>query len=80
MCNSDLAISLVFRRFGEFYFVHQTISLWEARGVGTRLIETTISWDEAARVIDTPIMVAGVNGGETVLKNYPTNRFITVPW
>ena len=34
---------------------------------------------EAARVIDTPIMVTRVNGGGTVLKNYPLNRFITVP-
>jgi len=30
-------------------------------------------------VIDTPIMVASVNGGRTVLKNYPVNLFITVP-
>ena len=37
---------------------------------------TTVSRDEAACVIDTPIMVASVNIGRTVLKNYPVNRFI----
>ena len=30
-------------------------------------------------MIDTPIMVASVNRGGTILKNYPVNRFITVP-
>ena len=30
-------------------------------------------------MIDTLIMVASVNGGGTVLKNYPVNQFITFP-
>ena len=40
-------------------------------------IATTTAGDEAACVIDTPIMVASVNGGGTVLKNYPVNRDTT---
>ena len=31
-------------------------------------IATTVSWDGVACVIDTPIMVASVNGGGTFLK------------
>ena len=41
-------------------------------------IATTSAGNEAACVIDTLIMVASVNGGGTVLKNYPVNRLITV--
>ena len=44
--------------------------------------QLSVSWSLPFRpegVIDTPIMVASVNGGGTVLKNYPVNRLITVP-